>query len=343
MSKAANAVLALSRAFYGKRLSEKQYSDLLACKSMNELASYLRTRTVYSDAFSDVHTTDFSSGSLEDIVMKHIANGFDSICRFELAIGNEFYKYFIVQNEIEQILKCTLFIIGGNTEGYLMQLSNFLSNHLSIDLYSLGKANTLEDIAAAIANTPYEKIYRRCLAAEERSYLAFEIAFDNYFELFQSKLVERCFKGSEKKAMYEMICRDYDRSFIQNQHRIVKYYSGSLDVTNLIAPSDISLTLLNERQVRQIIDCTNEQDFNQILQKTPYKDCVGDRIEDKLYLKFYNYCKKKIRFSSYPAVVMYSYLFLARVETANIVRIIEGIKYDIPIDEIKSTLVGIGD
>ncbi|MCM1365010.1 MAG: V-type ATPase subunit [Faecalibacterium sp.] len=343
MSKVANAVLALSRAFYGKRLSEKQYNDLLSCKSMNEIASYLRTRTAYGESFGGVQPTEYTSGILEDIIFRHKFDYFDSLCRFELAIGNNFYKYFIVQTEIDQILKCTLFILGGNTEGYLMQLSDFLSRHLSIDLYALGCANTLEDVAAAIANTPYEKIYRRCLDTPHRSYLTFEFAFDSYFESFQSELINRCFKGDEKKSMREMICHSFDKLFIEKQYRIVKYYSGNLEVTNLVAPNDISMTLFSEHQIKDIVSCRTEQEFIELIGKTAYKDCVAgenrNNIEKAIYLNFYNYCRKKIRFSSHPGVVMYAYLFLAQAEADNIVRIIEGVKYDIPLEEIKNSLV----
>ncbi|MGN1417797.1 MAG: V-type ATPase subunit, partial [Acutalibacteraceae bacterium] len=112
MSKASNAVLALSRAFYGKRLNEKQYNDLLSCKSINEIASYLRSSTVYSSAFEGVPAADFTARSLEDIIDRFRFERFMSICRYELAIGNDFYKYFIVKTETEQILRCTLLMLG---------------------------------------------------------------------------------------------------------------------------------------------------------------------------------------------------------------------------------------
>ncbi len=347
MSKAANAVLALSRAFYGKRLNAKQYSDLLACKSMNEIASYLRTRTVYSEAFNSVQVSEYSSKVIEDLIFRHTLKRYDSLCRFELAIGNEFYKYFIVRTEIEQILKCTLLIIGGNTNSYMMQLSEFLSKHLSIDLYALGKANTLEDIAKALEKTPYEKVFERCLKDPERNYLTFELAFESYFNNFQFELVNRCFKGGEKDAMHEMLCRDFDRSFIEKQLRTVKYYSGNLAVTNLIQPVGAKLTLLSEKQVRAIVASRTVPELAEALERTVYSDCISaentDEAERRLYQTFYTYCKKKIRFSSYPGVVMYSYMFLAEAEAMNIVRIVEGIKYQIPTEEIKNSLFGVGD
>ena len=46
VSSAANAVLAKARAMYGKRLTAQNYTDLLACRSVNEAAAYLKAHTV---------------------------------------------------------------------------------------------------------------------------------------------------------------------------------------------------------------------------------------------------------------------------------------------------------
>ncbi len=346
MSKASNAVLALSRAFYGKRLTERQYTDIFSCKSINEIASYLRTRTPYSKAFENVPATTFSSSSLENVVKKYSFDKFVSICRYELAIGDEFYKYFIVKTEVEQILGATLLMLGGSKEEYLMSLGNFLDRHLTIDLYALGKANSLEEIADSLKKTKYESIYRKCLSAPERNYLTFELEFDTFFEKYQDELIEKCFKGAEKNEMREVICRFFDKMFIEKQIRITEFYSGSLSVSNLVVPSTVRMSLLSEKQIRELVSATTKKQIDEILLKSPYKNCVRDKngeIEKELYLDFYRYCKKQIRFSSKPAVVMYCYLFLAENEVRNIIKIIEGIKYNISKEEIKSSLVGIGD
>lgn len=347
MKKAANAILALSRAFYGRRLDQRQYNDLLACKSINEVASYLKTRTAYSSAFSAVGTADFSAKTLENVIDESRFGNFISLCRYELAIGSEFYRYFIVKTEVEQILKCTLHMIGGNNESYLMQMNSFIDKHLSIDLYALGRADSLEQIAGSLEHTAYESIYKRCLSDPERSYLTFELAFNTYFENFKDGLIERCFKGREKKEMREMICRSFDVSFIEKQFRIIRYYKSNNTVTRLSMPTRVSLTLLSEKQLRLIDSCTSESELIAVLKKSPYKDCFDSgadkSIERQMTRDFYRYCKKQIRFSSYPSVVLFSYLFLSEIERNNLVKIIEGIKYKVPTDQIGESLLGVGD
>ena len=45
---ASNAVLSKARAMYGKRLTEKDYAGLLACTSVPEVLSYLKSHTTVS-------------------------------------------------------------------------------------------------------------------------------------------------------------------------------------------------------------------------------------------------------------------------------------------------------
>lgn len=347
MSKAANAVLALSRAFYGKRLTSKQYADLLSCKSINEVASYLRTRTVYETAFSGASYASFTGDALENVIERFRMERFVSLCRYELAIGNNFYKYFLVKTEVEQILRCTLLMIGGCSEEYLMNFGDFLDRHLSIDLYALGKADSLEAMADALKKTPYEKIFRKCLSDPERSYLTFELAFDSYFEKFQEDLIKKCFSGKEEQQLKNLYSRMYDVSYIKKQLRIAAYYKNNLAVSSLVGPSSVSMTLFSEKQLRALSACKSESEIRQALLQGPYRDYYtendGASLEEQTYKGFYNYCKKNIRFSSKPGVVMSCYLFLAQNEVNNIVRIIEGIKYSVSPQEIKKSLVGVGD
>lgn len=46
-----NVVLAKARTMYGRRLTEENYKDLLKCKTVREVASYLKDRTAYSKVY----------------------------------------------------------------------------------------------------------------------------------------------------------------------------------------------------------------------------------------------------------------------------------------------------
>lgn len=343
MSKAANAVLALSRAFYGKRLTEKQYEDLLSCKSTNEIASYLKSRTEYRKEIEESGLTDFSGKTLEDIIMKHNFEKLVTFCRFELAIGSDFYKYFIIQTEINEILDCTLRMLGGNKESYLREMNSFLDKHLNIDLFELGRANSLEEIALSLDKTPYGKLYRSCLCVEKINYLNFETSFFSFFENQTRELILKCYKGKERDALTEIISRNQDCKLVDKISRVLKYYS-SISLFPTSVTKSVFLSLFNERQLKDFYNCKDFNEFREKLLKTPYRNIIDadiDDIERQMTDSLDKLCKKQIRFSLYPSVVMFCYIILSQNEASNLVRIIEGNKYKIPVQDIKNNLIGI--
>lgn len=345
MSKASNAVLALSRAFYGKRLSKQQYDTLLACRNTNEIASCLRVGTEYANVLAESKLSDFPPRTLEDLVQKFRFSRFGALCRYELAIGDEFYKYFIIKTEIEQILRCTLLMFSKKTQSYLLQVHPFVDKHLSIDLFALGRADSFEEIAQTLDKTNYGKLYRRCLENPMKSYLTFEIAFNTYFEQEFRKLVKKCGSKGERDAVTEVAARSLDCKKLSAFWRALKYYPQNIAalVSALSTPGGV--TMLSESTLKKLAECRNVEDFMSILKKTPYRSASNNEadLEKELAVFLHSFCKKEIRFSSYPPVVMLCYLLLSQDETINLVRIIEGCKYGVPAQEIRKNLIGIDD
>ena len=346
-NKASNAVLALSRAFYGKRLTAAEYADLLACKSIDEVASYLRTRTAYADAFRNAGGATFTAYGLENVISGFILDRFNSIARYEKAIGDRFYRYFIIRAEVDEILRCTLLMLGGNTEGYLMQFGDFLDRNVTIDLYALGRANSVEEIAATLERSMYGKVYRSCMSSSGSTYLTFENAFEDLLRRQEVELLKKSYSGREREEMKNVISRRFDIDLITKLYRIASYYKGIVPNEEVLANAYAGLTMLSDKQLRALKDAQSEEDITAVLSSGTYKDVLagGDTglLRGRLNRAYYEYCKKQIRFSSYPAVVMFAYTALAENEKQNLIRIIEGIKYKISPETIMQSLVGVGD
>ena len=94
MSYCANAIMAKSRALYGKRLTAANYNDLVNCKSIGELVSYLKAKTAYAAEFESANA-DITPFQVEELLKMHILSSFEKISRYEASSGVEFYKYFI--------------------------------------------------------------------------------------------------------------------------------------------------------------------------------------------------------------------------------------------------------
>ena len=342
MGKGANAVLALSRAFYGKRLREADYDALVGCRTLSEFAAYLKSNTEYADILS-APGIPMTAEALEELAAKQQFEHFASICRYELAIGNRFYEFFLLKNEIEQILRCTVSLLSGNSEIYLLQMNPFLDKHVRIDLFALGRANSLQEVLEALDHTPYERVYRSCLSSQRLSYLTFELAFQSYFESAVKALVKDCFDGRERKALTDLICASFDVKLISSTERALRFYKDVLPISDVPLQSMVTMTRFTEREIAQFGRYESADAFLQALEGSCYKDWFSKEsersLEQQLSANLTAMCKKQIRFSVYPGVVMFCYLLLSQVQTDNLIRIIEGIRFQIPPQTLRDGLI----
>ena len=340
---ASNALLALSRAFYGKRLTNEDFDALLHCHSVNEAAQYLSLHTPYADAINESGVSAFTARFLEELVGKHRFATFESLCRYEMAIGDAFYRYFIMRDEVDQIERATLLLLGGNTEIYLQRVNSFLDKHLSIDLFALGRADSLEEIAVSLDSTVYGKLYRSCLAAPKVDYFTFEQTFESWFSLQVQKLCRKCFSGAERKALLDLIARVLDCRLIERVWRAKRFYPASPELYSDLTSNEPMLTLFSERERKALAACEDVSHIIQIIQKSVYRgwlDGGGDKsVEYQLERRLFEECRRLIRFSSHPCVVMFCYLQLSAVETKNLLRVIEGVKFQVPPQVIKENLI----
>ena len=316
---------------------------MLHCSSVNEVAQYLRLHTPYSAMIEESGVSTFTARFLEELVSKHRFSTFVTLCRYEMAIGNAFYRYFIMRDEIDQIERATLMLLGGNKDIYLQRVNSFLDKYLSIDLFALGRANSLPEIAQSLSGTAYDKLYRRCTAAPRVDYFTFEQAFESYFAGEVRNLCEQCFSGSEKKALLELLCQAQDCRLIQRIWRTKRFYADAPDLCADLTGSAHPLTLFNERQLKALASCQNEAAVFQVLETTPYCGWINAKnkknAEFQLDFMLFSICKKEIRFSSYPSVVMFCYLQLSAIETKNLLRVIEGVKFQVPAQVIEDNLI----
>lgn len=83
-SMSSNAILAKARTMYGRRLTDKDYEDLLACKTVPEVATYLKNETVYSEILSGLNENDVHRGQLETLLRKKIFYEKVSLAKFDM-------------------------------------------------------------------------------------------------------------------------------------------------------------------------------------------------------------------------------------------------------------------
>lgn len=340
-----NAVMAKARALYGQRLTGEDYNNLVSCRSMGEFVTYLKNRTSYADMLRGVSTTDPEADLIEFLIRKKAYLQFSALCHYEMTLGEDFSNYFIIKEEIKQILACLKSILFHNTDKYVMKMPGFYERSLHFDVRNLMRVRSLEELSQTLSGTPYKKIIDEGIKKQD-SYLEFECAFINYFDEYEYKLINKNLGRSDRKELLSLLEQKADLQFIDKIYRLKKYFPENKTTVSIVAPS--KLTAFSKKQIKAFINAEDEKEVTQLLKKTGYKNYAYE-MENSPYIEqaidriHYKKHKRLLRFSTNPNTVMFCFMFLAENEVNNLIHITEGIKYNLAPEHIQSLLIGVGD
>lgn len=343
VSYADNAVLAKAHAMYGKRITKENYTDMLNCKSLNELAAYLKTRTYFSADFEAL-PANINSAQIEELLKMSLLKKCEKLCEYQLSAGENFYKYFVVQNDIRQIMTVVRLLIQGHPEKYLAALPPFFNSKTDIDLYELAKVRNYDDLLRALEHTDYKKILERYRDnySEDGMFILIENELNKYRFSFLIKSVKLSKDHRKKKEIYEIINYRLDMYTLTRAYRLL-----NLGSPNKMFIRDFTVkgyTNFSEKDMQAISDAKSATEIVKLIPNTYYKKDFSNidfkYIENATTEMLIRRLLKGFRYYTNPTAVMLCYLFLAENEVRNIIHIVEAIKYNIPTEKAKSVLIG---
>lgn len=339
-----NVVLAKARTMYGRRLTEENYKDLLKCKTVREVASYLKDRTAYSKVLAGIEETEIHRGGLELKLREKLAEDFNSLCRYEITIGEKFGEYFLRRGEMNLILQTILFLNAGESEKpdeEQIPAPLYLQHHTGLNLAALRHSSNYDEMLTALAHTPYEPMLKpfRPEKGQRIDYTGIEIAL--YSHLFDGifNIIQKYSHGQTKRQLLDIFNSFVD---LTNYVRIVR-----LKEFHRVSPEKIKKSLLPFGTLkRNILDQMAAADTEDEMQSILGRTKIGKRVSrvqhsyvDEIPRRVnFGTCHHYIDFSTHPSVVLISYVFLCEEEIADIVTIVEGIRYNLAPDEIKKML-----
>lgn len=338
---ASNSVFAKARAMYGKRLSSQNYSELMSCHSVPEIASYLKHRTDYSSVLGEINENDVHRGQLEMVLKKKIFIDFSSLGMYDISVKEHFSDYIISRMEIEQIMHILMLLSANKTTEYIHSVPTFLENHTKVDLNSFSKLQDYSDFLNAVSHSKYYKILKPFapIKGKEIDLTGIETALYTYLYKNLFSIIDKSGK-SAKRELYNMFNCYIDYTNFVRILRLKKYYNYS---SAQIREALFHFGSLKRNVLENMINAESIEEVFNIMKSTPAGrklSSIDYNYPDELPRKFrFLSCVHYIRFSANPSVVMMSYIFLAEIELHNIVNIIEGIRYNLPTNEINKMLI----
>ncbi len=341
-SKSANAVLAKTRAKYGKRLTEKDYASLLSCKSVAEVVTYLKNNTSYKEVLKKVNEREVHRGRLELILKQKLAEDFSSLCIYAKGTSEHFSEFILRQSEIEQIIHFLTTLTSKHKTDAFFTFPQYFLGITAIDFTRMAQAHTYEELFDVLALTPYGKILAPLRPAKGA---ALNIAkIENVLYRYSYRIlyedIAKYSAGNEQKALIEMFDSIMNYMNFVRIYRLKRYYHAPYETTKEYAfpygsiPPKVMEKMLRAQTGDEVFASVKGTSFGRELAKLTY--VYAGQIDN---LGLYRVTKKNIHFSTYPLVVMMSYYFVMKTEYDNIVSIIEGVRYNVDSDKIKQIVI----
>ena len=341
-SKSANAVLAKARAKFGKRLTEKDYASLLSCTCVAEVVAYLKNNTYYSEVLKKINEREVHRGRLEQLLKQKLFEDFSSLCIYVKGTGEYFAQFMTQKNDIEHIVHFLTLLSSNSSDEFIFSMPSYFMSHSQINIYSLSKARTYDQFFDTFLGTPYEKVL-----AEFRPHNDEHI---NIAEL-ENKLYKFCYtnlydsikkysSGKEKEALLDMFDRIMDYMNFVRVYRLKQYYHEDAQTTRRFMfpfgtfDAKTIETLCSADSGKEVFDAVKNTKFGKALEKLDY--VYKGEIDN---IGLYKTTLKNMYFSTYPLVVMLSYVFVMQTEYNNIVSIIEGVRYNVEPSKIKTLII----
>ena len=176
MPKNHQATAAAIRSAYGHALRASDYRDLMNMHSVAEIVAYLKETEGYGELLQGLEPAYTHRGYLEMLLNRNLFNLCLHFCSLEHLQHTPFFRFFIYDYEIRELIK-KIQLIPSGPEAYISAMDAWLDPYLSFSLEKLARAETTEEIIAAVSETPYAAVLKRFCSKGDivRDYSACEI------------------------------------------------------------------------------------------------------------------------------------------------------------------------
>lgn len=341
MSFSSNAVLAKSRAVYGRRLTHDDYVKLASMTSVPDVCDYLKQTPRYEKALSDINPRMIHRGRLEARLRRAMYNVFESFHIFDS--NNGYFRFIVARLEIEQIISAVSAVISKSSDYYIAALPAFINEHSEVDLPAVASADSVSEAAKILAKSEYcsgkklRKMLREAEATGKLSIPEFESALysEYYFDLLEA--IEKEYHGREKKEFKTVVLKTIDMENVVSFCREARFSGMSAqECREMLVPFKYRLS------ADEIEELAKEKDVEKIARYLEKKGCHGgnskniELLTDSINLKS---LEKAMRLSRSPAVVYFALTQCLSIELKNIRTLIEGVRYGLSGEEIMKMLV----
>ena len=335
------ATVALVRTAYGHRLRSSDYRELMGIHTVPEIVSFLKETRTYGELLAGLEPAFTHRGHLEMLLKRNLFTQCLHFCSMEQLHDKPFFRFFLYEYEIRELFKA----VQLGHDGYISAMDTWLAPYLRYPQNELARAETPDQIIAAVSHTDYAPILKRFLYSDEVSYTELEISLRAVCLERILKEAEQTMRGDDLAALKNLIGEQIDLINLINAYRLKSvFHAGSETLSGMMLPIPGRLP---KRVCAQLYDAPDAAAFEAILSTTRYGRLLSAlpdtpdsvRLEHAFQTLRCRTARNALHFSGHAAVSLYAVHILSQAEVQNLIMIIEGIRYQKPVSYMQSLLI----
>lgn len=342
MAKASLAIIPKARGMYAKRLQAADYEELMRRRTVPEVAAALKKYPYFADNLATLSAQPRRE-QLEELLNMDIFLKYEQLIRYDFS-KESFSHYFIVECEVQEILRILRMLSTGMGSRYIQHLPPFLEGHLRFDLFRLAQARSFADVLEILRFTPYYKVLKPLWEADPflQNYQKAETALVRYYYGEVFALIDKYLPRSDQKAVKSLFLQEVETFNIGLILR-AKTYFGAVFTADKISQLLLPYTYrVSKQKLNQLIEAQNPEMAVAALlpqggQKHP-GPITPEQYEALGGRALYHLAQGVLHLSVAPSAVLAAFMVLAKLERDNVVNVIEGVRYGMPPEKIRELL-----
>ena len=333
-----------SRAMFGKLLNRYDYNALIQKKRVSEILAYLKYNTHYSTILAEVDENNVHRVDLENALKKDIMTDYSKFRKFAVGQLKEFINVYFRKIEIESLKLILRAFEAGHVEYSVLEKSlMFLTGNDGLDIPKLALSKDLEEFLSRLYGTDYYELLKPFLYdSDETRLFDMEMTLDLYYIRCLKKAFERLPDKTDRAIVKEMMETEADILNILWIYRS-KYLHEFPN--ELIRSYLVHITgKLGRKMTDSLINAGNTEEYLDILKRSPYGFLFDDQNQlffEHSYLEYIHKLHRTyFRRRPFSVACIISYLRLKELEIANIITIIECIRYGLSEEETRKFVIG---
>ncbi|MDL2327142.1 V-type ATPase subunit [Ruminococcaceae bacterium OttesenSCG-928-A11] len=337
---ATQAMIPKARGMYAKRISAAEYEEMMRRRTVPELAALLKRHPYFGGSLATLSTTDPHRAQIEELLSMDIFQKYESLVKYDFS-ADGFSGIYLAECELRELLRALHLISIGLFGAYIQQVPGYLVGKTDIDLFALGRAHSLQEVAEVVAGTPFYKPLRARLLADPNltDFPMAEAALLRAYYAMVFDLIDRSLHGRDAESTALLFRQEAEIYNLELLMRVKTFFPGVYNTDELHQLLMPYTHRVPRRRLEAMIEAKSGEAVLQMLRQSGF--LLVEAPEDIPLAggqRTYVFARRSLHLTASPVAALAAFLSLAKLERENVVNVVEGVRYNLPPEKIRALL-----